>query len=82
VDDTLGWALARSGRSAQALPYLKTATRLDPHDRDMAYHYAYALAHSGRKAEARAVLTRVLRAKAAFDARPNAERLLAALKRA
>ena len=82
VDDTLGWALARSGRSAQALPYLKAATRLDPHDPDMAYHYAYALARSGRKAEARAVLTRLLSAKAAFASRPNAERLLAALKRA
>jgi Flp pilus assembly protein TadD len=81
VDDTLGWALARSGRIAQALPFLETATRLDPHDPDMAYHYAYALAGSGRKAEARTVLTGLLSNKTAFASRKDAEQLLAALKR-
>ena len=81
VDDTLGWALARSGRIAQALPFLETATRLDPHDPDMAYHYAYALAGSGRKAEARTVLTGLLSNKTAFASRKDAEQLLAVLKR-
>jgi putative PEP-CTERM system TPR-repeat lipoprotein len=82
VDDTLGWALARSGRSAQALAYLASATRLDPHDPDMAYHYAYALAHSGHKGQARRVLTQLLRSQAAFPARRAAQRLLAGLKQA
>jgi Flp pilus assembly protein TadD len=81
VNDTLGWALARTGRSAQALPFLETATRLDPHDPDMAYHYAYALAGSGRKAEARTVLTGLLSNKTAFASRKDAEQLLAVLKR-
>ena len=82
VDDTLGWALARTGRSAQALGYLEAATRLDPRDPDMAYHYAYALAHSGRKGEARTVLTRLLSEKTAFASRKDAEQLLDSLKRA
>ena len=80
VSDTLGWILARQGRSTAALPYLEHATQLSPQDPDMAYHYAYALAKAGQRTKARAVLTRALAGKAAFASRQAAEGLLASLK--
>lgn len=81
VADTLGWILARRGRSAEALKYLEQSTRHDPKNPTMQYHYAYALAKTGRKDQARTILTKILSGSTAFGARKDAERLLAALKR-
>lgn len=76
VADTLGWILARKHETAQALPLLSQAVKADAADPDLEYHYAYVLAQQGRRAEARAALTKALSGKREFDSKPDAERLL------
>ena len=80
VNDTLGWILARKHLGEQAVGYLARAVRLDPHNSDMQYHYAYALSETGQRDKARAILTRILADPAPFDSRRAALRLLATLK--
>lgn len=80
VDDTFGWILAREGKSDRALPLLQQAAKLDPSDPNVQYHYAYALAQQGRRAEAQQVLSNLLSTQHEFDARRDAERLLANTK--
>lgn len=80
VNDTLGWILAREGRTAEALPRLIQAVTLSPTDPEIEYHYAYALFKRGQKLQARTILSKLLSTPAAFDSRDEAERLLAAAK--
>jgi putative PEP-CTERM system TPR-repeat lipoprotein len=54
--DTLGWQLERRGEVGEALPLLERAHRQRPDNGEIAYHYAVALDHGGRTAEARAVV--------------------------
>ena len=79
VNDTLGWILARKGEGAQALPYLARAVKLAPKDPQLGYHYAYVLSKTGRQAQARQILSKILASPQAFDARQKAQRLLATL---
>ena len=79
VNDTLGWILVRKGAGAQALPYLARAVKLAPHDPQLAYHYAYVLSKTGRQAQARQILSKILASPQAFDGRRKAQRLLATL---
>jgi putative PEP-CTERM system TPR-repeat lipoprotein len=76
VDDTLGWILARGGKAAAAVDYLRHAAQLNPNDADVQYHLAYALAKSGQAAEARRILGKLLASGKAFDARQQARQLL------
>ena len=80
INDTLGWILMREGQGPRALGYLEQATRLDPQDPQLQYHYAYALAKTGRSAQARKILLKILSSPRPFDGRPAAQRLLATLK--
>ena len=80
VNDTLGWLLAKQGKSVEALPYLARAVKLAPQDSDLAYHYAYALARTGRSADARVILSKILASPQPFQARDKAQQLLASLK--
>lgn len=80
VNDTLGWILASRHQIDRALPLLARAADLDPADPEIAYHYAYALAQAGRRAEARKVLNKALAGGRAFDSRPAAVRLLADIR--
>jgi putative PEP-CTERM system TPR-repeat lipoprotein len=80
VNDTLGWILVRQGHSAAALRYLARATRLDPGDPQLQYHYAYGLAKTGQSAQARGILQHLLADPRPFKARAAAKRLLATLK--
>lgn len=50
--DTLGWALARSGRFDEAIRYLRDARLRAPTDAEVRWHLAYVLAKLGRKEEA------------------------------
>lgn len=78
VADTLGWIQARGGKSAQSLPLLAYALKHDPSNPDFQYHYAYALVKTGKPAQARGILTKLLASPAKFDSRADAERLLSA----
>lgn len=80
IDDTLGWILVRKGQAARALGYLEQANRLAPQDPQLRYHYAYALAKTGRFVQARKILVKILASPQPFAGRPAAQRLLATLK--
>ena len=79
INDTLGWILARSGHSAQAVAYLHRATQLDARNPDLQYHYAYALAKIGQVHQARTILHKILAGSAPFASRQAAQRFLARL---
>jgi Tfp pilus assembly protein PilF len=81
IADTLGWILVSAGETATGLDYLKQAGTALPDDANVQYHLAAALTRSGQRAEARAVLERILPAKRAFDEQKDAEKLLAELRR-
>jgi Flp pilus assembly protein TadD len=80
VIDTLGYALIRSGRSAEAVKILERATELAPQNPAILYHYALAHAEAGNAKEALAALEAAL-AMGDFEARPEAERLLQRLQK-
>ena len=58
--DALGWALARNGRPAQAIPYAREAMRLGTRDPMFLYHGALAAERAGRDGLARRWLERLL----------------------
>ncbi len=85
VADTLGWILARDGHPAEAVLLLRQSAQLRPRDAvepAAAYRLAYALNAKGERAEALAVLTRVLDMTPPpnFPERPAAMQLLAELR--
>ncbi|MGZ4291304.1 MAG: tetratricopeptide repeat protein [Gaiellaceae bacterium] len=59
-DDVLGWALARAGRCAEALPYSQRSLRLGTKDALKLFHRGYVAACLGRPAEARTFYRRAL----------------------
>lgn len=75
VVDTYGWILIGKGDLAGGLEALTAAAQLAPEDPDIQYHYAAALAHSGKPTPALEVLDRVLSSKRGFASRSDAERL-------
>ena len=80
VDDTLGWVLARAGKAAGAVDYLRQAAKLDPSDPNVQYHLAFALAKSGQGGEARQILDKILANGQPFDSRAEARQLLTSVK--
>ncbi len=80
VADTFGWILAGKHETQRALPLLAQAAKAAPADPEMQYHYAFVLVQAGRRAEARAILAKLLAGKQSFDSRADAEHLYAELK--
>jgi putative PEP-CTERM system TPR-repeat lipoprotein len=78
--DTLGWILLREQQLPQALAALTRARQLAPTQPDIRYHYAAALAATGKAPEAHEELSQVLKADQSFPSRPAAEALLASLR--
>ncbi len=76
VGDTYAWLLVQSDRTEEALPILRTAASQAPENRDIAYRLAYALQQTGKNAEARAVLDRILEPQEPFAERAKAKALL------
>jgi tetratricopeptide (TPR) repeat protein len=80
VRDTYGWLLVESGATADGLKVLKSA-----YDEggvwlpDVIYHYAATLSRTGDAPRARALLSRLLDEHPAFEARADAQKLLASL---
>jgi len=53
MQDTLGWILLEQGQLPRALEILRSASSKSPKAGSVRYHYAVALARSGKKAEAK-----------------------------
>jgi putative PEP-CTERM system TPR-repeat lipoprotein len=79
IADTYGWILFSRREPAAALPLLEAAARVAAQDPEIQYHYAAALAASGRKGEAREALRKAMAARTEFKSRSEAEKLLARL---
>ncbi len=76
VLDTLGWIRLQQGETKLALGLLRQAAEKMPEIGDVQYHLAEALARSGKEAEARTILKRVLDAGGSFPSRQQAQQLL------
>ncbi len=79
VLDTLGWIRLKQGDTKAALGLLRQAAEKLPAVGDVQYHLAVALAKSGKKAESRKILERLLDADQAFPSRDEAQKLLGSL---
>lgn len=77
--DTYGWTLHLTGKSADALPVLEAAAAGLPEDGSVQYHYGAVLAALGRKDEARAALEKAITL-AATPQDPHVARAQAALQ--
>ena len=80
IQDTLGWILLARGDAKQAVNRLTAANQSAPADPNIQYHLAAALDRSGRSADARAILEKLLGSGAAFADKAAAEKLLKQLK--
>lgn len=76
VMDTYGWGLLQQGKIQEALPLLKQAAQAMPDSPAIQFHWASALAKSGKNTEAQAVLKKLLANQQRFDERGQAVRLL------
>jgi cellulose synthase operon protein C len=81
VVDTYGWILLLDGQAAKAAQVLGDARTKPGAIPDLDFHYAQALVALGRPAEARTILTALLRTGKAFPTRGDAESLLAGLSK-
>ncbi len=80
IADTYGWMLVQAGQSREALAVLEEAKQRASDQPEIQYHLAVAYARSGEAVKARALLESVLRSRAAYAWRADAESLLKSLK--
>jgi cellulose synthase operon protein C len=80
VIDTLGWALFKHGQIDRALQLLRDARLREPANPEIRFHLAAALAHAGRKTEAREELDAALKTASASDWSAEANALASTLK--
>jgi len=81
IDDTLGWILLAQGDASKAVTYLTAANVSAPADPAITYHLAAALHRAGRAADAQTMLEKLLGSGISFADKPEAEKLLAEIKR-
>jgi cellulose synthase operon protein C len=79
--DTLGWSrlqmLPQNAQpTSETLILLEKASKAMPTNMDITYHYAVALERSGNKADAKKLLTSILKDGKPFDAKDDATKLL------
>ena len=77
-DDALGWALARTGRCGEALPWLRRSLRLGTQDALLFFHRGYAEGCAGHRADMRSWYRKALATNQSFSVRwaPVAEAAL------
>ena len=80
VADTLAVILVKRNDLKRALPLLAKANEQAPENADIAYHYAEALAKSGKKGESQEILEGILAQDASFSERDAARLLLEELR--
>ncbi len=80
IEDTLGWILLAQGEMEKALTYLKAANTAVPRDPSIQYHLAVALGRSGKSADAKSLLEKLLSSGVEFGDKAEAEKLLTKLK--
>ena len=76
VGDTLGWILVNQGEAATGLPLLREAAQQLRSNPTVLYHLAVALDATGKKDEAAALLTALVKAGGNFDDKQAASKLL------
>ncbi len=81
VADTYGWILMSRNSSEKGLTLLRQAAEGLKDEPTVQYHYAFALAKSGKRAEARKILERSLALNKDFHEKPAALRLALDLQR-
>ena len=79
VIDTLGWLLLQNGDHQRGLILLQEAVTKAPHNAEIRYHMAVALAEVGRSDEARRELERILNKDKGFSRADEARELLSRL---
>jgi len=76
IIDTLGWLLVENGNYQRGLVLLQEAVTMAPHNAEIRYHMAVALAKAGRSEEARRELEWVLEKEKNFSRAKEARELL------
>ncbi|MCI0427367.1 MAG: tetratricopeptide repeat protein, partial [Nitrospiraceae bacterium] len=78
--DTLGWVRFKMGQQEDALRLMKNAVAKSPEVPTLNYHLGMAFYQSGKRAEARAYLSKALKSAEAFQGRQEAEQILSQMK--
>lgn len=65
--DLMAWALYRAGRSSEATPYIREATRLNTVDARLLFHEGMIAKANGDRFEAKRLLAKALKQNPAFD---------------
>ena len=74
--DTLGWVRFKMGQHEDALRLMKDAVAKSPETPTLNFHLGMAFYQSGKKAEARAYLSKALKSAELFQGREEAEQIL------
>ena len=78
--DTLGWVRFKMGQQEDALRLMKEAVAKSPELPTLNYHLGAAFYQSGKRAEARAYLSKALKSPEVFQGRQEAEQILSQVK--
>jgi tetratricopeptide (TPR) repeat protein len=78
--DTLGWVRFKMGQQEDALRLMKHAVAKSPEVPTLNYHLGMAFYQSGKRAEARAYLSKALKSAEPFQGRQEAEQVLSQMK--
>ena len=78
--DTLGWVRFKMGQHEDALRLMKDAVAKSPETPTLNYHLGMAFYRSGKRAEARAYLSKALKSAETFQGRQEAEQILSQVK--
>ncbi len=78
--DTLGWILVQSKQAAAAVPLLSQAVAVLKGDPTVQFHYATALAQSGKRLEAMTIVRPLAEQETAFPEQEDARKLVRELR--